>query len=141
MKKLILLFCAVAACGAGLTGCNTPPKTRSVEAAGMYANPATESLAIGKVEVVAIPEGEESAIIKYAEDNAWLSPSLKLHEIGVYLTGTNSVASATNIVDSICRAFIAATTVPRRVSPAASPSDPTQAPAQKTQPTAVNLNL
>lgn len=108
MKKLILLSCAVAACGAVLTGCNTSPKTRSVEAAGMYANPATETLAIGKVEVVAIPKGEESAIIKYAEDNAWLSPSLKLHEIGVYLNGTNSVASATNIVDSICRAFIAA---------------------------------
>lgn len=107
MKKFILLFCAVAACGAVLIGCNTPPKTRSIEAAGMYANPATESLAIGKVEVVAIPEGEESAIIKYAEDNAWLCPSLKLHEIGVYLTGTNSVASATNIAASICQAFIA----------------------------------
>lgn len=102
------MSCAVAACGAVLIGCNSTPKSRVVDAAGMYANPATESLAIGKVDVVAIPEGEESAIIKYSEGNAWLCPSLKLHEIGVYLTGTNSIASATNIVASICQAFIAA---------------------------------
>ena len=87
-----------------LTGCVT--KTRSIELAGMYASEAG-TLAIGSVDIVAAPQGEETATIKYAEDTAWLSPSTKTHEIKIMLTGTNSVEKSEKIVESICRAFVA----------------------------------
>jgi len=94
-----LLFAALIM---AIAGCAT--KTRTIDMMGMYA---TErgSLAIGKINVQAIPEGTDAALIKYSEDNAWLAPSMKLHEIGITLTGTNAVASATGIVEAICRAF------------------------------------
>lgn len=88
----------------GLCGCAT--KTRSVDLAGMYASE-SGTLAIGSIEVMAAPEGEESATIKYSEDTAWLSPSTKTHDIKIMLTGTNSVSSATGIVKEICKAFTA----------------------------------
>lgn len=101
MKTLALAtICATAL----LAGCAT--KTRSIDLAGMYVSEAG-TLAIGSVEVMAAPQGEESASIRYAEDTAWLSPSTKTHAIKIMLTGTNSVASAKRIVANICSAFIA----------------------------------
>lgn len=98
MKKLI----TIAILAAAVAGCAT--KTRTIDLMGMYASEAG-TLAIGKISVQAIPEGIEAALIRYSEDNAWLAPSMKLHEIGITLTGTNAVASAEGIVSSICAAF------------------------------------
>ena len=100
MKKLMIAFAAAMA----LSGCAT--KARNVDIAGMYASQAGV-VAIGKAEVNAVPEGAESVAIKYEEDTAWLSPSEKTHKIKIMMTGTNAVAAAANVVDSICRAFTA----------------------------------
>lgn len=101
-KDIILFFGALALIA--LCGCAT--KTRSVDMDGMYASDAG-TLAIGSIEVMAAPVGEETATIKYEEDTAWLSPSTKTHEIKIMLTGTNSVGSAKSIVKDICVAFTA----------------------------------
>lgn len=87
-----------------LAGCAT--KTRNVELAGMYASE-SGTLAIGSVEVMSAPHGEESAFIKYDEDTAWLSPSTKTHDIKIMLTGTNSTEQASALVKHICEAFVA----------------------------------
>jgi len=100
MKKLV--FASILA--AAFCGCAT--KSRSVGIGGMWLSE-TGQLAVGKVRVDAIPEGSESAVIHYKEDTALLSPSKKTHDIDVILTGTNSVGSASNIVSSICQAFVA----------------------------------
>lgn len=101
MKTLALAtICATAL----LAGCAT--KTRSIDLAGMYASE-SGTLALGKIEVQASPEGVESAAIRYTEDTAWLSPSTKTHSIKILLTGTNAVNSAEGIVSSICSAFTA----------------------------------
>lgn len=99
-----------------LAGCAT--KTRSVDLDGMYVSEAG-TLAIGSVEVMAAPQGEESASIRYAEDTAWLSPTTKTHAIKIMLTGTNSVMSAKRIVSDICAAFVAA----KDTAPAPSATD------------------
>lgn len=85
-----------------LAGCAT--KTRSIDIAGMYASE-SGAFAIGRIEVQSAPEGVESAAIRYSEDTAWLSPSVKTHGIKIMLTGTNAVSSATGIVESICKTF------------------------------------
>ena len=72
----------------------------------MYASD-TGQLAIGKVTVDAVPEDGESAIIHYAEDTAWLSPTTKTHKIDVFLTGTESASHAKDIASRICEAFVA----------------------------------
>jgi len=100
MKKLTIIITLAAA----FCGCAT--KSRSVDIGGMYLSE-TGQLAVGKIHVDAIPEGSESAVIHYTEDTALLSPSTKTHDIDVILTGTNSVGSASNIVSSICQAFVA----------------------------------
>lgn len=100
MKDIILFFgCIVLMM---LCGCAT--KTRNVELDGMYVNEAG-TLAIGSLDVMAAPMGEESAMIRYEEDTSWLNPSTKTHEIKIMLTGTNAVSSATGIVENICKAF------------------------------------
>ena len=83
-------------------GCRT--KTRNLDMAGMYASEAG-TLAIGKVEVMSAPTGEESAHIRYKEDTAWLSPSTKTHEVKILITGTNAVDKVDRIVKNICEAF------------------------------------
>lgn len=100
----LAIFGIVLAVSVCLSGCAT--KTRSVDLDGMYVSEAG-TLAIGSVEVMAAPQGEESASIRYAEDTAWLSPSTKTHAIKIMLTGTNSVSSAKRIVSDICAAFTA----------------------------------
>lgn len=108
IAKVIATLLGIGAAMVVLAGCSTPPKTRSIEADGMYANAASETIAIGSVEVMSAPQGEESAFIKYDEKNAWLQPSMKLHNITVQLTGTNTTVYAKDIVKSISKAFIAA---------------------------------
>jgi len=100
----IILFAVGVALLSICTGCAT--KTRNIDLDGMYVSEAG-TLAVGSIEVMASPEGEESAAIRYAEDTAWLSPSTKTHEIKILLTGTNAVCSATSIVSNICAAFTA----------------------------------
>lgn len=102
MKLTTIIVAASVA--AVVCGCAT--KTRNVELDGMFAQVDAGMLAIGSVDVMGTPVGEESAIIKYAEDNAWLQPSMKLHSIRILLTGTNSTANVTSVVESICGAFI-----------------------------------
>ena len=100
MKDIVLFFGALAI----MAFCGCATKTRNIELDGMYASE-TGTLAIGSVEVMAAPVGEESASIRYEEDTAWLSPTTKTHEIKIMLTGTNAVSCATGIVESICKAF------------------------------------
>ena len=91
-------------------GCQT--KTRNLDLAGMYASEAG-TLAIGKIEVMSAPKGEESAHIRYKEDTAWLSPSTKTHEVKILITGTNAVDKVDGLVKSICEAFkVAASPTP-----------------------------
>lgn len=93
-------------CAAILAACGCATKTRMVEVKGMYLNSNTGCVAIGAGEVVAVPEGTDSAAIKYQEDTAWLAPSVKTHSLKVLLTGTNCVAQADAIVKSLCEAFV-----------------------------------
>ena len=85
-------------------GCAT--KTRNVELDGMFVQADSATLAIGSVDVMAAPVGEESAIIKYGEDAAWLHPETKTHSIRIQLTGSNCVDKVDRIVENICKAFI-----------------------------------
>lgn len=101
MKKSAILVVLATA----LAGCATS-KSRVIDASGMYASE-TGQVAIGRVHVDAIPEGQSSAFVHYTEDTALLSPSTKIHDIDVILTGENSVVNASEIVASICDAFVA----------------------------------
>lgn len=104
MKKLIMLA-ALAAMVAGMTGCNTPGKVRDIELKGMYVNGYSEQLAIGMGRITSIPGEREAFVAHYREDTAWLSPSTKTHELDLFLVGTNSTGSATQVIKSICDAF------------------------------------
>jgi len=86
------------------SGCAT--KTRNVEIDGMFVQAESQTVAIGSVDVMAAPVGEESAIVKYDEDTAWLSPSTKTHSIKIQLTGTNCTEKVDSIIEHICKAFI-----------------------------------
>lgn len=102
MKKLTSLV--LVAAGLCAAGCST--KTRNVEIDGMFVQAESATLAIGSVDVMAAPVGEESAIIKYEEDTALLNPETKTHAIRIQLTGSNCVEKVDEIVERICRAFI-----------------------------------
>ena len=104
MKKLIMLA-ALAAMSAGMTGCGTPGKVRDIELKGMYVNGYSEQLAIGMGRITSIPGEREAFAAHYREDTAWLSPSTKTHEMDLFIVGTNSTASAADVVKSICDAF------------------------------------
>ncbi len=106
MKKLFIS----AVMGAALvSGCKSD-RVKSCEIDGMFIQSASGTLAIGSIDIMASPNGQESAVIKYAEDTAWLSPSTKTHEVKILLTGTNSMLKVDAIVESICRAFVGAGT-------------------------------
>lgn len=98
------MLAAFAAVAGLVCGCAT--KTRNVEIDGLFTQAEAGILAVGSVDVMAAPVGEESAIIKYEEDNAWLHPSMKLHSIRIQLTGTNCTTCVTGIVSSVCQAFV-----------------------------------
>lgn len=90
-----------------LAGCAT--KTRHIDLAGAYASQAG-TLAVGSIEIQSAPEGAESAMVAYEDDTSWFSDEKK-HKIRILLTGTNSTASAGEIVKDICTAFTATATV------------------------------
>ncbi len=97
-----LAVCVLLAIVAALCGCAT--KTRNIDMAGIYGSD-RGAVAIGKVSIQAIPEGVDSSLIKYSEDNAWLSPTMKLHDIAITITGSNSVDHVSGVVKAICDAF------------------------------------
>ena len=101
-----IAFFASAAAVAALAGCASIPKAKDVSLGGMYANAATETVAIGKAKITTLPESIESFVAHYSEDTAWLSPTTKTHALDIYMTGTNCTAAASNVVDTICRAFV-----------------------------------
>lgn len=89
-----------------LVGCSTPPKTRSSEATGMYANAASQTVAIGSVKVLSAPEGEESATLRFEKSYNYFQ-SQPNYSIDILVSGTNSTAQVTDIVANICEAFVA----------------------------------
>ena len=99
---LVILFC----CAILLSGCATAPKAKDVNLKGMYANAATETVAIGTAKITMLPESLESFVAHYSEDTAWLRPSEKTHALDIYMTGTNCTRSASKVVDAICKAFV-----------------------------------
>ena len=104
MKKVIMI--ALAACASAMmTGCGTPGKVRDVGLKGMYVNGYSETLAIGAGRLTSIPGEREAFAAHYREDTAWLSPSTRTHEMDLFIVGTNSTASAADVVKSICDAF------------------------------------
>ena len=104
MNKLIFAaFCAALAFM--MTGCGTPPKVVDAEAAGMYVNAYTESLAIGEGSITTIPSDREAFAGHYDEDTAWLSPSTKTHKFDVFIVGSNATSQASSVVKDICKAF------------------------------------
>ena len=108
--RIVVLFVCLA-CAYLLAGC-VAPRAKDVALKGMYANGATETVAIGSAKITLLPEAIESFVAHYSEDTAWLSPSTKTHALDIYMTGTNSTASASSVVDAICRAFVEAKTSP-----------------------------
>lgn len=107
IAKVIATIIGIGTAMIVLAGCATSDKTRTIDADGMYANAASETVAIGSVKVMSSSKGEEAAFVEYGEDNAWLSPSMKLHKLEIFMTGSNSVSQASKIVDSIQSAFVA----------------------------------
>lgn len=125
MKRATVLMAALGA--TILTACTTAPKAKDVAAKGMYANAATETVAIGSARLTILPESIEAFVAHYSEDTAWLSPSTKTHQLEIYMTGTNSTAHAAAIVKSICEAFThaVATNAVTTAAPAREPCQPT----------------
>ena len=109
---MLLSACCLAAVA---TGCAT--KTRNVEMDGMFVQADSATMAIGSIDVMAAPVGEESAIVKYGEDTAWLHPETKTHFIRIQLTGSNCVDRVDSIVEHICRAFIPTAAIVNGVAP------------------------
>ena len=96
---------ALFACFIFAAGCLGIPKAKDVNLKGMYANAATETVAIGSAKITLLPDTIESFVAHYEEDTAWLNSSVKTHALDIYLTGTNSTQSAGEIVQAICKAF------------------------------------
>lgn len=120
MKKLMIL----AALAAIAAGCNSPAKVRDIDLKGMYINGYTETLAIGQGKLTSIPGEREALAAHYEEDVAWLSPNKKTHALDIFLVGSNTVAKADKIIESICRAFadVAPTISSNNVAAASGPT-------------------
>lgn len=104
MNKFAIILMAL--CVAILTGC-TSDRVKSVELDGLFLQGDTGTMAIGSVDVMASPKGEESAVIKYDQDTPWINPTGKsMNHIKIMLTGTNATDKADAIVDHICKAFV-----------------------------------
>lgn len=103
----IAFICFVILC------CGCSAKTYSANGEGVWATD-RGTLAVGTIEVQAIPEGEDAALIKYSEDFPMLASIFgdpeKMRNLGITLTGSNSVRSATGIVKEICTAFVSVST-------------------------------
>lgn len=89
----------------------------------MWANGKTGSVAIGQLDIEAIPEGVVSARFSYDEDTAWLQPQIKTHKVRVTLTGTNALDKIDGIARAICEAYqsVAPEIVEKNAALAASP--------------------
>ena len=98
MKKLAIM----AAIAAIATGCAT--KTRNVEIDGLFTQAEAGMLAVGSVDVMATPAGEEGAMVKFAKDYNYFQ-SQPNYDIKVQMTGTNSVQRLPDVVRAICEAF------------------------------------
>ena len=85
-----------------LVGCAT--KTANVELDGVFAQLDSQILAVGSVDVMATPQGEEAATLKFAKSYKYFQ-SQPDYDIKVQMTGTNSVAQVPDVVKSICTAF------------------------------------
>lgn len=88
-----------------LFGCATQKKVRDIELKGMYVNGYSEVLALGWGRLTSIPGDKEALAAHYEEDTAWLQPSIKTHKIDIFMVGTNSSQNATQVIESICKAF------------------------------------
>lgn len=97
LVAMLALFCC---------GCSSAPKAKAADVKGMYANAATETVAIGAARITILPEAIESFVARYREDTAWLSPATKTHELEIFMTGTNSTQNAAAVVKEICNAFV-----------------------------------
>lgn len=133
MKKLLFTVALALA----LIGCQSVPKTKDIKARGMYANAATETIALGEVKVTCLPEGEEAFVAHYSEDTAWLQPNEKTHFLDIYMTGKESVKYSRFIVHDICLAFgikglleasLEGATVEPETSDETPPEEPTEEP-------------
>lgn len=101
----LLVLCLVFALAIVLSGCATQKKMRDIELKGMYVNGYSEVLALGWGRLTSIPGDKEALAAHYEEDTAWLQPNIKTHKIDIFLVGTNTVASSSDIIGSICKAF------------------------------------
>ena len=81
-------------------------KTRNVEIDGLLTQAEAGMLAVGSVDVMATPVGEEGAMVKFAKDYNYFQ-SQPNYDIKVQMTGTNSVQRLPDVVRSICEAFVA----------------------------------
>ena len=88
-----------------VAGCTSPKKMRDIELKGMYVNGYSEVLAIGSGRLTSIPGEREALAAHYEEDTAWLQPNVKTHKIDIFMVGTNSSNHATQVIESICKAF------------------------------------
>ena len=101
----LLVLCLVFALALVVSGCATQKKMRDIELKGMYVNGYSEVLALGWGRLTSIPGDKEALAAHYEEDTAWLQPNIKTHKIDIFLVGTNTVASSSDIIGSICKAF------------------------------------
>ena len=101
--QLLVLLCMIVAV-AIVTGCKSE-KMRDIELKGMYVNGYSEVLALGWGRLTSIPGDKEALAAHYEEDTAWLQPNVKTHKIDIFLVGTNTVTSSSDIIGSICKAF------------------------------------
>lgn len=106
---LLLLYVAGIYCAAiFLAGCTSVPRAKDVNLRGMYANLASETVAIGSAKITLLPDSIDSFIAHYTEDTAWLNSSVKTHSLDIYMTGTNSTSNAQGVIDAVCKAFASA---------------------------------
>jgi len=101
----IAFFASLIATAYCLSGCTSPAKMRDIELKGMYVNGYSEVLAIGAGRLTSIPGEREALAAHYEEDTAWLQPGVKTHKIDIFMVGTNSSQNATQVIESICKAF------------------------------------
>lgn len=106
MKHSTIIALAGLLASAVLTGC-TSDRVKNVELDGLFLQGDTGTMAIGSIDVMASPKGEESAVIKYDQDTPWINPTGKsMNHIKIMLTGTNATDKADAIVEHICKAFV-----------------------------------
>lgn len=89
-----------------LCGCVTEDKAVDVGGKGVWVDSKTGKMAVGSVSVSTVPADAESVVLKVDEDTAWITDDFT-RDIYLRLTGTNAVASAEKIVESICKTFTA----------------------------------